>query len=68
METTEQSDGAYWTREARRLAQEDAERILALPAVIAVRAALSHYTCLGCGGELPAWRGSWCDACIEWGD
>lgn len=28
----------------------------------------SHFRCLGCGIPLPAWRGSWCDACIEWGD
>jgi len=29
---------------------------------------LSHFRCLGCGDVLPAWRGSWCDACIEWND
>ena len=29
-------------------------------------AALSSYTCLGCGGPLPVGRGGHCDACVEW--
>lgn len=29
---------------------------------------ISQYTCLGCGGALPAGRGGHCDACVEWGD
>lgn len=46
----------------------EANRILALPAVREVRAALSRYTCLSCGDVLPAGRGGHCDACVEWGD
>lgn len=29
---------------------------------------ISNYRCLGCNDPLPAYRGSYCDACLEWND
>lgn len=48
--------------------REEAQRIIALPAVQQVRRALPRYTCLGCGDALPAGRGGHCQSCVEWGE
>ena len=71
-----EEDPLYEKQEEDTPAEQDEDTARARHLVFAIaapgrdlpRVLRSHFRCLGCGDVLPAWRGSWCDACIEWSD
>lgn len=45
---------------------DEARRFYPEEYAMATAAPISRYRCIGCGDLLPAYRGSYCDACYEW--